>query len=217
MRRDSRIGLASQFQDAMPKIQNGLRSINAVRLRLETVARAAPEELHNKQIVNLIESVRTNMQETLALLNKLESAAGTNQKHVTVIKKLRNDLAKEEAAIDAVVKLTNMKSSLNTNVASVNSAQSHNKSSKPSPSMARGSSRQQEREREKQAMVRENSRRNSPARSSKPSTEEGKESAFMFCLNYVGNKCCGIRFLWRHSCSNAQNKPSSVRWSKSAT
>lgn len=188
MRRDSRAGLAAQFQDAMPKIQNGLRSINAVRMRLEMVARAAPEELHKKQMLNLIETVRNNMHDTLTLLIRLDVSAGANQKQATVIKKLRNDLAKEEAAIDAVVKLTevNKSASPNANSSSPNMNASASTSTgshkgKASPSMSRGNVRQQERDREKQLMARdlqqrgsgESSRRSSKT---KASSEEGNAS-----------------------------------------
>lgn len=154
MRRDARAGLAAQFQDAMPKIQNGLRSINGVRLRLESVARSAPEELHNKQIVNLIDSVRKNMHETMTLLVRLDSTTGENQKQATVIKKLKNDLAKEEAAIEAVVKLTDINESPKASSSSINAMQPQSRS-KASPSISRGSKRQQEREHEKQMMIRE--------------------------------------------------------------
>jgi hypothetical protein len=186
MRRDSRAGLAAQFQDAMPKIQNGLRSINAVRMRLEMVARAAPEELHKKQIVNLVETVRNNMHETLSLLVRLDTTAGANQKHATVIKKLKHDLAKEEAAIDAVVKLALISPSASgTNTSNATSSSTANKA-KASPSVPRGNIRQQERDREKQMMARDDmqqqqrgggggpSKHSAKAKSEKASAEEGE-------------------------------------------
>mmetsp|Transcript_30045 Transcript_30045/g.55798 ORF Transcript_30045/g.55798 Transcript_30045/m.55798 type:complete len:317 (+) Transcript_30045:261-1211(+) len=179
MRRDARAGQAAQYQEAMPKIQDGLRSINAVRMRLEMVARAAPEELHKKQIVNLVESVRKNMHDTLSLLVRLDSTAGANQKHSTVIKKLKHDLAKEEAAIDAVVKMAALNKSPSSSVSSSPTATSlapPGGKQKVSPAMSRGNVRQQERDREKQMMMRENSQRGGSRRSdpSKPrSSEEG--------------------------------------------
>lgn len=199
MRRDSRVGLAAQFQEAMPKIQNGLRSINAVRMRLEMVARAAPEELHKKQIANLVESVRNNMHETLELLVRLDTTAGANQKHSTVIKKLKHDLAKEEAAIDAVVKLAELNNPVN--VASspaVGSSSSVISSSAPSsssvmmaatvggkqrasPAVSRGNVRQQERDREKQMMSRENSQRGGSKGGKTSSSEEGTRASHAAC------------------------------------
>ena len=167
MRRDSRAGMVAQYQDAMPKIQNGLRSINAVRMRLEMVARAAPEELHKKQIVNLVESVRNNMHETLALLIRLDSAAGANQKHSTVIKKLKHDLAKEEAAIDAVVKMAELNKTPGpslSNSPTTGPAVAVVGKQKSSPAVSRGNVRQQERDREKQAMMRDSSARGSSKR-----------------------------------------------------
>ena len=167
MRRDSRAGMVAQYQDAMPKIQNGLRSINAVRMRLEMVARAAPEELHKKQIVNLVESVRNNMHETLALLIRLDSAAGANQKHSTVIKKLKHDLAKEEAAIDAVVKMAELNKTPGpslSNSPTTGPAVAVAGKQKSSPAVSRGNVRQQERDREKQAMMRDSSARGSSKR-----------------------------------------------------
>lgn len=199
MRRDARAGLAAQFQDAMPKIQNGLRSINAVRMRLEMVARAAPEELHKKQMLNLIETVRNNMHETLALLIRLDTTAGANQKQATVIKKLKNDLAKEEAAIDAVVTLamvnksspgtngsSNGNASPSVNSSSSSSSSSSHKGSKASPSMSRGNVRQQERDREKQQMARELQQRgsgdsSSSRRSFKTNKASSEEGDYCYC------------------------------------
>lgn len=179
MRRDSRVGVTNEFQEAKPRIQNGLRAINAVRLRLEMIAKTAPEELRKDQMKNLVHSVRKNMQDTLELLVPLESGAG--QKSSAAIKKLKNDLAKEEAAIDAIVKLSEDKSleiesKSNQQVASASSP-------RPSPSSKRGSMRVQEREREKQSMSMENQQQRENVKSgtfnnlksSRNDTDLGKE------------------------------------------
>eukprot|EP00602_Paraphysomonas_sp_CaronLab_P000835 CAMPEP_0185029148 /NCGR_PEP_ID=MMETSP1103-20130426/15277_1 /TAXON_ID=36769 /ORGANISM="Paraphysomonas bandaiensis, Strain Caron Lab Isolate" /LENGTH=416 /DNA_ID=CAMNT_0027563787 /DNA_START=185 /DNA_END=1435 /DNA_ORIENTATION=- len=108
MRRDSRVGKTAQFMEATPKIQKGLRSIHTVRIRIEEVVKKAPDAMQEPQMIRLVDTVRSNMLETLNTLNKLD-ASGLNASQVAVIKKLRNDLQKEQAAIENAVSACEVK------------------------------------------------------------------------------------------------------------
>ncbi len=101
MRRDTRGNKTAQFIDSMPAIQKGLRSIYALRTKIEDVVKQAPDALQDPQMIRLVDTVRQNMLETMNLLNHLErDSTGLSVSQVAVINKLRNDLQKEQDAIE---------------------------------------------------------------------------------------------------------------------
>lgn len=84
------------------KIQIGLKSIQASRVRIDEIIRTAPAALESLQMQEIIQTVKKNICDITAALENTEQLQGANtaQSHYAVIKKLRNDLAKEEIAIE---------------------------------------------------------------------------------------------------------------------
>lgn len=98
MRRDTRASKAQQFIDSMPVIQKGLRSIYALRVKIEDAVKQTPDAMQEPQMIRHVDTVRQNMYETMNLLNQLDSN-GLTTSQVAVINKLRNDLQKEQVII----------------------------------------------------------------------------------------------------------------------
>jgi hypothetical protein len=101
MRREGQKKTAD-IDKALPKIQEGLNSIHAARLRIEEIMRKAPESSDSDQMKSLVKSVRRNIGEIQTALNKAEKISGVKNSHTYMakIKKLRNETSKEEVAIE---------------------------------------------------------------------------------------------------------------------
>jgi hypothetical protein len=105
---------AADIDKALPKIQEGLNSIHAARLRIEDIMRKAPQSADSEMMKNLVKSVRKNIGEIQTALNKAEKISGVKSSHTYMakIKKLRNETSKEEVAIElALVPETSSKGS----------------------------------------------------------------------------------------------------------
>jgi hypothetical protein len=98
MRREA--GKNTNISIVMPKIQNGLRSINAARVRIEEIMIQAPEAAQTVQMQSLVQSVKKNIVDINSALDQVDKQQGVSSSHAAIIKKLRNDVIKEEIAMD---------------------------------------------------------------------------------------------------------------------
>ena len=84
------------FSETTPKVQNGLRNIHLVRLKIEETIENDAAAVDSADIAKLVDSVRTNIINIGRLLDILESGGPPTATEATIINKLRNDIAKEE-------------------------------------------------------------------------------------------------------------------------
>jgi hypothetical protein len=111
MRREPVVKL-SDITKALPKVQSGLNSIHAARIKIEQIMRQAPEAASSDQMLSLVASVERNIADILTVMNKVEEhqsqvgsgkAAANSGISPAALKKLRNDVLKEQAAIEAAL------------------------------------------------------------------------------------------------------------------
>lgn len=105
MRREAGIGKSADLNRVMPKIQVGLKSVHAARLKIEDIMNRAPEAAESDQMKILEKSVYKNIEDIKSALDQVEKQQGGASTHSGVIKKLRNDVQKEEVSL-SVLRLT---------------------------------------------------------------------------------------------------------------
>ncbi len=84
------------FSETTPKVQNGLRNIHLVRLKIEETIQNDSAAVDSADMARLVDSVRTNIINIGRLLDILESGGPPTSSEATIINKLRNDISKEE-------------------------------------------------------------------------------------------------------------------------
>jgi hypothetical protein len=107
MRREPVVKL-SDMTKALPKVQSGLSSIHAARIKIEQIMRQAPEAASSDQMLSLVASVERNIADILTVLNQVEEhqaqvgsgkAAASSGISPAALKKLRNDVLKEQVQL----------------------------------------------------------------------------------------------------------------------
>lgn len=99
MRRDATIKSAD-LSKALSKVQTGLSSVHAARLKIEQVTKQAPDAVASEQMISLSNSVQRNIADLLSILDQAEAQPpGKTDISPAAVKKLRNDIMREEAAI----------------------------------------------------------------------------------------------------------------------
>jgi hypothetical protein len=94
----------------LSKVQSGLASIHAARVKIEEIMRQAPEAATSDQMRSLVASVERNIADILSVIDQAEqqqsggtasssSASGKTVNNTpAVLKKLRNDVIKEQVS-----------------------------------------------------------------------------------------------------------------------
>jgi len=100
MRREVGISKVADVTRVMPKIQMGLKSVHAARIRIEEIMKQAPEAAETEQMQTLVQSVKKNIADITCALDQIQKQQGSTTTHTAVIKKLRNDVIKEEIAME---------------------------------------------------------------------------------------------------------------------
>lgn len=92
----------SDMTKVLPKVQSGLGSIHAARVKIEQIMRQAPEAATSDQMLSLVASVERNIADILSVLDQAEQQQGqgsgvkSSNLSPAVLKKLRNDVLKEQ-------------------------------------------------------------------------------------------------------------------------
>lgn len=103
MRREPHVK-ATDMTKLLSKVQMGLGSIHAARVKIEEIMRQAPEAAESDQMRSLVTSVNRNIADILGVLDQAEKQGEldptSGMKSSAVLKKLRNDVLKEQYAIE---------------------------------------------------------------------------------------------------------------------
>ena len=91
---------------AMPKIQQGLKFIQAARKRVEEISHQKLESSQLEKMKDLVDTVKSNICDVEMALDQIESKNGSPA-NLLVTKKLRHDLSKEKIAMDNAVSNVN--------------------------------------------------------------------------------------------------------------
>jgi hypothetical protein len=83
------------FAETTPKVQNGLRNIHLVRVKIEEIMMNDLDAADSSEMLALVASVKNNISHICRLLDVVEER-GVTASELTVINKLRNDISKEE-------------------------------------------------------------------------------------------------------------------------
>jgi hypothetical protein len=87
---------ALNISRVIPRIQSGLKSIHAARIRIEEIVLTSPESSGTEQLLLLVQPVQKNIAEIVSAIDQIEQQYGSNPKHIAVINKLRHDVTKEQ-------------------------------------------------------------------------------------------------------------------------
>jgi hypothetical protein len=99
MRRDATIKSAD-LTKALAKVQQGLSSVHAARLKIEQISKQSPEAIESEQMINLANSVQRNIADLLSILDQAEQQPpGRTDIAPAAAKKLRHDILREEVII----------------------------------------------------------------------------------------------------------------------
>lgn len=83
------------LSETTPRVQQGLKSIHLVRVKIEEILRNDLNAADSEEMMILVSSVRTKIKHIYKLLDIVE-AKGVSPSEMTIINKLRNDIMKEE-------------------------------------------------------------------------------------------------------------------------
>lgn len=90
------------FAETTPKVQNGLKNIHLVRVKIEEIMMNDLDAADSSEMLALVAPVKNNILHICRLLDVVEER-GVTASELTVINKLRNDISKEESAITRAV------------------------------------------------------------------------------------------------------------------
>lgn len=86
---------AQTLTDMKPRVQNGLKNIHLVRMKIEEIMSNDLSSSDSSEMMTLVRSVRSNIDHIYKLLDMVVDK-GVSSAEMTVINKLRNDISKEE-------------------------------------------------------------------------------------------------------------------------
>lgn len=81
-----------------PRVQNGLRNIHLVRVKIEEIMINSLSSADSSDLMTLVRSVRSNIQHIYKLLD-MAAEKGVSSTEMAIINKLRNDISKEEVVL----------------------------------------------------------------------------------------------------------------------